>query len=89
MILVLHSKYVILILVLLLFQPLSRGLLSTVVTRKLKTAFLHFPDSHVASFWCILGSIELSDFRTEFPILLVYIGSYRMTLEPLVRAVVS
>ena len=62
---------------------------NTAEARKLKTAFLHFPDSHVASFWCILGSIELSDFRTEFPILLVYIGSYRVTLEPLVRAVVS
>ena len=45
MILALCSKYVILVLALLLFQPLSRGLLATAVTRKLKTAFLHFPDS--------------------------------------------
>ena len=44
MILALCSKYVILVLALLLFQPLSRGLLATAVTRKLKTAFLHFPD---------------------------------------------
>lgn len=65
MILALRSKYVILILVLLLFQPLSRGLLATVVTRKLKTAFLHFPDSRVASFWCSLGSIELSGFQNR------------------------
>jgi len=59
-ILALCSKYVILVLVLLLFQPLSRGLLATAVTRKLKTAFLHFLDSQVASFWCILGSIKVS-----------------------------
>ena len=60
MILALGSKYVMSVSVLLLFQPLSRGLLATAVTRKLKTAFLHFPNSHVTSFWCILGSIELS-----------------------------